>query len=274
MLSRLMKSRVWITRALLIFLQLVLLIGAVGVLHKRTTSPDLSATDWSQIKNAQLQPGKNKGDESQGRFRDVDSPTLAGATYSPKYETSWVHPTNYGERYGKDINGVSVYNRPIVVLHETVSSGTSAVNFFQTPHSDETDQASYHTLIKLNGTVVYLVPPELRAFGAGNSVFDGPNGPETVKTDPKLPPSVNNFAYHAALETPSDGWNNARIHSGYTEAQYRSLAWLIAQSSIPDARITTHRAVDRSGSRIDPRSFDFKRFLNLLHSYRASAGGS
>ena len=269
-----MRSRVWITRALLIFLQLVLLIGAVGVLQKRTIrSPDLSATDWSQIKNAQLQPGKNQEDQSQGRFR-IDSPTVAGSSYSPKYETAWVHPTNYGRRYGKDINGVSLYNRPIVVLHETVSSGTSAVNFFQTPHSDETDQASYHTLIKLDGTIVYLVPPELRAFGAGNSVFNGPNGAETVKTDPKFPPSVNNFAYHAALETPSDGWNNARIHSGYTEAQYHSLAWLITQSSIPDARITTHRAVDRSGSRIDPRSFDFKRFLNLLDSYRASARGS
>lgn len=193
----------------------------------------------------------------------------------PKYEVAWAYPTNYGERYTKDINGIPVYNQPIIVLHETVSSAADAIRFFQTPHYDENEQASYHTLIKLDGTVVYIVPPEKRAFGAGNSVFDGSNGSEAVKTHPKFPPSVNNFAYHAAFETPPSGRNHNQTHSGYTEAQYRSLAWLIAQASVPDARLTTHRAVDRSGERIDPRSFDFEKFLSLLHSYRrASAGES
>lgn len=195
--------------------------------------------------------------------------------YRPKYEIAWAYPTNYGERYAKDINGIPVYNQPIIVIHETVSSAVDAIRFFQTPHYDENEQASYHALIKLDGTVVYIVPPEKRAFGAGNSVFDGSNGPEAVKTHPKFPPSVNNFAYHAAFETPPSGRNNNQNHSGYTQVQYRSLAWLIAQASVPDDRITTHRAVDRSGERIDPRSFDFKKFLNLLHSYRrASAGES
>lgn len=192
----------------------------------------------------------------------------AAAIYKPRYEIAWVHPTNYGKRYSQDINGRPVYNQPLVVLHETVNSATSAVNFFQKPHYDEKNQASYHTLIKLDGTVIYLVPPQLRAFGAGNSVFNGPNGSETVKTDTQFPPSVNNFAYHVALETPPSGRNSRRTHSGYKVAQYRSLAWLIAQSKVPDARITTHRAVDRSGSRIDPRSFDLRRFVKLLHSYR------
>ena len=91
-----------------------------------------------------------------------------------------------------------------------------------------------------------------------------------------MPPSVNNFAYHVSLESPSDGRGNSRTHSGYTQAQYESLAWLMARTNIPDSRITTHRAVDRSGNRMDPRSFDSSRFLNLLHRYptRASSAGA
>jgi N-acetyl-anhydromuramyl-L-alanine amidase AmpD len=193
----------------------------------------------------------------------------AFANYKPRYEVAWANPTNFGERYSTDINGEPVNNQPIIVLHETSFSASSAINFFQNPHEDDSKQASYHTMIKLDGTVVYIVPPEKRAFGAGNSVFEGSKGVETVKTNAELPPSVNNFAYHAALETPPSAYGNEQeTHSGYTEAQYHSLAWLIAQSDVPDERITTHRAVDRSGQRIDPRSFDFDKFLNLLHSYR------
>ena len=197
--------------------------------------------------------------------QDVSATPL---NYRPRYEISWAHPLNYGERYNRDIYGRPVSNQPLIVLHETVYSASSALHHFQTPHSNEQEQASYHTLIKLDGTVVYVVPPEKRAFGAANSVFNGPNGPETVKTHAKFPPSVNNFAYHVSLETPSDGRNPNRRHSGYTDAQYQSLAWLIAQSKVPDSRITTHKAVDRSGNRIDPRSFERRKFLRLLHFYR------
>ena len=84
----------------------------------------------------------------------------------------------------------------------------------------------------------------------------------------QFPPSVNNFAYHVAFETPPDGRNNTKNHSGYTQVQYNSLAWLVAQSKVPEDRITTHKAVDRSGSRIDPRSFNFQKFLSLLKTYR------
>ncbi|MEM7649470.1 MAG: N-acetylmuramoyl-L-alanine amidase, partial [Cyanobacteria bacterium P01_A01_bin.70] len=72
--------------------------------------------------------------------------------------------------------------------------------------------------------------------------------------------------------TPSDGRGNGPNHSGYTQAQYESLAWLIAQSSIPESRLTTHKAVDRSGSRQDPRTFDTGRFLTLLRRYPNRAG--
>jgi N-acetylmuramoyl-L-alanine amidase len=187
----------------------------------------------------------------------------------PRYLIAWADPTNFGERFTSDVNGKPVNNQPIIVLHETAATASSAINTFRQPNTDENLQVSYHTLISLDGTVIYLVPPEKRAFGAGNSVFQSANGIESVKTNPALPPSVNNFAYHVSLETPADGQGNKNPeHSGYTEAQYESLAWLVSQSSVPDNRITTHRAVDRSGQRVDPRSFDFDKFLTVLHTYR------
>lgn len=275
-----MGFSIWI-RAVLIFL-LPACIAAIVALF--SGQPEVSQPEISdlpavpvfqeQVINTQFQSSQDQRQES----RDVLSLPLSTAVaaprnYRPKYEISWAHPLNYGERYTHDIYGKPVFNQPLVVLHETVYSATSALNHFQTPHVNEEDQASYHTLIKLDGTVVYIVPPEKRAFGAANSVFKGSKGPEAVKTHAKFPASVNNFAYHVSLETPSNGRNRNRRHSGYTNAQYQSLAWLIAQSKVPDSRITTHRAVDRSGNRMDPRSFNRKKFLGLLHSYRPRLRG-
>jgi hypothetical protein len=188
-------------------------------------------------------------------------------SYWPKQAKALIDPTNYGERFTRDIHGKVVNNQLIVVLHETVGPAIGTINFFRTPHSLDHQQTSYHALITLDGTIVYLVPPEKRAFGAGNSIFAGLHGPETVQTKPGLPPSVNNFAYHIALETPPDGENDHASHSGYTEVQYQSLAWLVARTNVADSRITTHKAVDQSGERQDPRSFDFLKFLELLHTY-------
>ncbi len=197
----------------------------------------------------------------------------ATPSYLPRQGKALPHPTNHGDRVTQDIYGRSVSNQLLVVLHETVASAIATIRFFQTPHDKDSDQASYHALIARDGTIVYFVSPEKRAFGAGNSVFNGPNGLETVKTDPNLPPSVNNFAYHISLETPADGNHNRSSHSGYTEAQYQSLAWLVVRTRVPNQRITTHKAVDRSGDRQDPRSFDSQKFLGLLRSYpRPNAG--
>lgn len=195
------------------------------------------------------------------------APSAQPPSYQPIETIYLADPSNYGERYRADAYGQPANHQLIVVLHETVGSALSAINLFQTPHVRDEDQISYHTLIDREGTVIYIVPPELRAFGAGSSVFNGPSGAEAVVTNPALPGSVNNFAYHVSLETPTDGRGNGQTHSGYTEAQYRSLAWLLARSTVPDRRITTHRQVDRSGTRIDPRSFDFDYFLTLLHQY-------
>lgn len=197
--------------------------------------------------------------------------TKAFEQYKPRYTMAAIHPSNYGDRYTTDVNGKPLTNQPLVVLHETVGSAMSAINLFRTPHAQDAQQVSYHALIALNGTIVYLVPADKRAFGAGNSAFRSASGIEAVKTSPNLPPSVNNFAYHISLETPADGQGRSgrnQAHSGYTNYQYQSLAWLLAISNIPDERITTHKNVDLSGHRFDPRSFDFEKFFQILHAYR------
>ena len=187
--------------------------------------------------------------------------------YQPPEKVALAHPTNFGERFQKDITGQSAARVPVIVLHETVMSGWKTVKFFQTAHYNGANQASYHALVKRDGTIYYLVPPDKRAFGAGDSIFYGPNGAETTRTTRSFPPSVNNFAYHVSLESPPDGINNGNTHSGYTDAQYTSLAWLVAKTGVPENRITTHQGVDRSGSRRDPRSFDRSKFSNLLRAF-------
>jgi N-acetyl-anhydromuramyl-L-alanine amidase AmpD len=187
--------------------------------------------------------------------------------YSPREIIALAAASNYGERYIKDLSGNPANLSPIIVLHETVGSTNSVINFFQEFHTNEDNQASYHTLIAIDGTIIYFVPPDKRAFGAGNSVFVSSSGNEAVQTNPRYPSSVNNFAYHISLETPEDGMHNGSNHSGYKEAQYQSLAWLVAKTDVPIERITTHKIVDRSGSRIDPRSFNFNLFQKLLSEY-------
>ena len=195
--------------------------------------------------------------------------TVAFEQYKPRYTAIAIHPSNYGDRHAVDVNGNLVTNRPIVVLHETTNSAVSAINTFRNANLSDRSQVSYHALITLNGTIVYLVASDKRAFGAGNSAFIGDEEVETVQTNPNLPSSVNNFAYHVSLETPVDGrGNSSRSHSGYTDNQYKSLAWLLTLTDVPDNRITTHEDVDRSGARFDPRSFDFDKLLAILHSYR------
>ena len=195
--------------------------------------------------------------------------TIAFEQYKPRYTAIAIHPSNYGDRHTVDVNGNALYNSPIVVLHETTNSALSAINTFRNAHLSDRNQVSYHALITLDGTIVYLVASDKRAFGAGNSAFVGAEGVETVQTNPDLPSSVNNFAYHVSLETPVDGrGNSSRSHSGYTDNQYKSLAWLLTLTDVPDNRIATHEDVDRSGARFDPRSFDFDRLFTILHSYR------
>jgi N-acetylmuramoyl-L-alanine amidase len=169
-----------------------------------------------------------------------------------------IDPTNYGERFTRDAFGNRLDPSPrVVVLHETVYGMQSAINTFRTPHPRDEDQVSYHALVGQNGSVVFLLDPSKRAFGAGNSAFRG----QWAITNPAVGGSVNNFALHISLETPVDGEHDGSGHSGYSSAQYDGLAALLAlwmqEHKIPADHITTHRAVDLAGERADPRSFDW-----------------
>ena len=177
----------------------------------------------------------------------------------PSYvERVRIHPTNYGHRYAQDAYGNALDPTPrVVVLHETVYGIDSAINTFITPHPRDEDQVSYHTLIGQNGRIVQLVDPAYRAYGAGNSAFNG----QWVITNPKVGGSINNFALHLSLETPPDGENTAAEHSGYTPEQYDAMAVVLTdwmrRFNIPPNQITTHQHVDLAGERSDPRSFDW-----------------
>ena len=117
-----------------------------------------------------------------------------------------------------------------------------------------------------------IVPDNKRAYGAGMSAF----GDVTQRREPGRVGSINNIALHVSLVTPPDGRDDRGAHSGYTEAQYRSLAGQVllwqARHGIPMTRVTTHAAVDRSRSRYDPRSFRWDRFDPLYQAAARACG--
>ncbi len=185
-------------------------------------------------------------------------------------------PSNYGPRLAQDWQGRPVPHTPqLIVLHETVVDEDAALNLFRRRHSDDGQQASYHVLIGRDGRRIRVVNDEQRAFGAGDSAFEG----LSVQLKPGLRPSINNVALHVSLVSPGDGADGeARGHSGYTAEQYRSLASQIArwqaQFQIPASRVVTHQEVDRSGSRRDPRSLDWSRLGRDLRQQWLACGVS
>ncbi|MCP9819862.1 N-acetylmuramoyl-L-alanine amidase [Synechococcus sp. Cruz-9H2] len=187
----------------------------------------------------------------------------------PLEQAALAHPSNFGKREKRDGWGRPLNSIPqLIVLHETVISGPQTVAFFQTNHPEDDQQASYHLLIDRDGSRLRIVPDEKRAYGSGMSAF----GDATQRTKPSSVGSINNIALHVSLVSPSDGRDDRDGHSGYTEAQYKSLAGQVllwqAGFGIPMTRVTTHAAVDRSHSRYDPRSFRWDRFDP---HYRAAA---
>lgn len=182
-------------------------------------------------------------------------------------------PTNYDNRERQDAEGRPVESAPrIIVLHETVASEEDTLNLFRTPHPNESDQASYHMLIPEDGRRVRIVSDSKRAFGAGNSAFSN----YTIRLKPNTPGSINNIALHLSFVSPPDGRGEAATHSGYSLRQYRSAAAQVllwqATYGIPLSLLTTHKAVDQSQTRTDPRSLDWRAFLSA-HSKLATACG-
>ncbi|MFN9619247.1 MAG: N-acetylmuramoyl-L-alanine amidase [Synechococcaceae cyanobacterium] len=186
-------------------------------------------------------------------------------------------PSNYDRRERVNWRGQPVPSHPqLIVLHETVVDEGDALALFQRRNREDAQQASYHMLIGRDGRRIRVVNDNQRAFGAGDSAFHG----LTVQLRPTVPASVNNIALHVSLVSPADGADGeAARHSGYTPEQYRSLATQIALwqtlYGIPGANVVTHQEVDRSGSRRDPRSFDWRSLgVHLRQQLVACSGGA
>jgi len=184
------------------------------------------------------------------------------------------HATNYGVRQHQSDIGKLLPNKPeLVVIHETVIDEKSTIRMFQTPHQDDSQQVSYHMLVARDGSLVRIVPDANRAYGAGKSHFGG----YTIRSKKNSPGSINNVALHISLVSPPHV-DNSDSHSGYTDAQYSSLAGQVLvwqmKYQIPLVNITTHQIVDRSHSRYDPRSFDWSRFDKYHNSMARLCGAS
>lgn len=194
-------------------------------------------------------------------------PTIDGG-FNPTQTTAPVAANNFGERTipgAVNNEGTSTIPPMIIVLHETVSDLEGALSVM----NDSAREVSYHVIIDRQGEVINLTPSTKRAFGAGTpSKFRG----QFYGTPGK--PSVNAFAYQISFESPPDGRGNGPTHSGYTEAQYKSLAWVISRTGISEDRITTHKAVATEAGRSDrqdPRSFDWAKYRAYRNQFTTQA---
>lgn len=179
---------------------------------------------------------------------------------APVEQQQLADPSNYGSRDSRDYLGRGLASRPrFVVIHETVLGEKATISLFNTNHPNDNDQVSYHMIIARDGRLIRIVPDKNRAYGAGMSQFMG----ATLRPKKNSAGSINNVALHISLVTP-EGFEQSDSHTGYTDAQYTSLAKQILiwqmQFGIPMSRVTTHYAVDRSHSRYDPRSFHWEKF--------------
>lgn len=138
---------------------------------------------------------------------------------------------------------------PLLVIHETGVPLEDCLAAMGAPNT----LVSYHVVVATDGTVYYCVLASDKAYGAASSSFDGES----------MDGSVDDFSYHVALESPLI----TQPHAGYSDAQYRGLAYVIAQTGIPDARITTHGYVDTSNQYGDPSNLDMGRLFRELHKF-------
>lgn len=143
----------------------------------------------------------------------------------------------------------------LVVIHETLISAEESIIL----HGDSQYYASYHSLIHRSGKITYLTPGDCKAYAAAQSTFTDPFG-EIQEVNG----SVDDFAYHIALETPPDGITNPKqeYHIGYTKEQYQSLAWLCASVGAHTGRITTHGDISFTKT-LEPRCFNLDYFSDI-----------
>jgi N-acetyl-anhydromuramyl-L-alanine amidase AmpD len=121
----------------------------------------------------------------------------------------------------------------LVVLHDSNGPAEGALSW----SLDSRVKGAYHTLIRRDGEVVYLIPSWRKASACGPSSYNGKaiNG------------SVDPFAYSICLEGPMP----------YTVEEYYSLSYLISRMGITKEQVVVHGdvldpgVVDRDPCRVD-----------------------
>jgi len=136
----------------------------------------------------------------------------------------------------------------LFVIHETNTDIETSLRL----HNDPEYYGSYHAIIERTGVIHYLTPADSKAFAAAKSSYSNLITGEIEEMNG----SVDDFAFHVSLETPPDGVSfNYDSHSGYTEQQYQSLAWLARSTGVETHRIVTHGQV-RDPQTTEPRCFN------------------
>jgi len=140
----------------------------------------------------------------------------------------------------------------LLVVHGTVGTDAGDLDFLRKGGAPG-KPVSYHYLILRTGEIHRLVPPERRAWACDPSAWQGKSG-------------VNDFSISVGLSNLNDG-------KAYTEAQYRSLAWLYVTLAkhfpIPLEGIVGHYHISYP-RKTDPwHTFEWMR----LARYISDAGG-
>ena len=144
----------------------------------------------------------------------------------------------------------------IFVVHETIIDIDTLEDYLNDPEF----LGSYHAVISITGEINYFTPSDMKAFAASDSKFlnDFTGEEESVNG------SVDDFAYHCALETPLNGRDpNKLIHSGYSIQQYKSLAWLFRATGISSARFAFHGEL-KDPITTEPRCFNEDYFSKMI----------
>jgi hypothetical protein len=122
---------------------------------------------------------------------------------------------------------------PIVVIHDSNGPAENALSW----SLDSRVKGSYHTVIRRDGTITYLIPSWAKAAACGPSSYLTPEGPVSINGN------VDPFAYSVCLEGPMP----------YTVEEYYSLSYLISLMGIEREQVVVHGDVlDASVGDRDP----------------------
>lgn len=154
----------------------------------------------------------------------------------------------------------------LVVIHGTAGSDAGDIAYLRDLSKDKEGKsidtsASYHYHIGRDGTIRQLVPEKMRAWHAGDSMWDGRKG-------------VNSFSIGIGLgnwgpDKTLAYYRKNPYPEAYTVAQMESLVWLCKDIMARYPEITASRFVGHHqvspGRKTDPWGhFDWERFLGAL----------